>query len=167
MSILRKRFLIEPAKGAQSVNDNVNPATATLRRPPGELRIVVGVEGSPSSLRALEYAGNQAELTGSMLQVVTVYNGLPGYGITTGLDKKDAESIVRDAIDATQKMHPTVLTKGEIVYGVAGPVLSDISEGASTLVIGTRGSAQVVGTVLGSISEYVVHYAHCTTTIVR
>ncbi len=96
-----------------------------------------------------------------------MYNGLPGYGITTGLDKEDAENIVREAIDSIRKTHPTVLTKGEIVYGVAGPVLSDISEGASTLVVGTRGRTQVVGALIGSISEYVVHYAHCTTTIVR
>ena len=148
------------------MKDNATPGTLTSRQLPGELRIVVGVEGSPCSLRALKYAGNQAALTGSILEVVTVYNGLPGYGITTSLDKEEAESIVREAVNSIQKVHPTLLTKGEIAYGVAGPVLSDISEGASTLVIGTSGHAQV-GALLGSISEYVVHYAHCTTTIVR
>ena len=142
------------------------PAT-THTQALGELRIVVGIEGSPCSLRALEYAGDQAVLTGSILQVVTVYNGLPGYGFMTGLDQEGAESIVGDAIEAVQKKHPTLLTKGEIVYGVAGPVLSDLSEGALTLVVGTRGRGQITGAVLGSVSEYVLHHAHCTTTVVR
>jgi nucleotide-binding universal stress UspA family protein len=133
----------------------------------GELRIVVGLDGSPCSLRALEYAANQAALTGSILQLVTVYNGLPGYGITTGFDQEGAESVLREGLDAVQKAHPPLPTKGEIAYGVAGPVLSDISEGASALVTGTRGRGQIVGAVLGSVSEYVLHHAHCTTTIVR
>jgi nucleotide-binding universal stress UspA family protein len=34
-------------------------------------------------------------------------------------------------------------------------------------VTGTRGRGQIVGAVLGSVSEYVLHHAHCTTTIVR
>ena len=146
--------------------DTTQPAPPQTQIP-GELRIVAGVEGSLCSLRALEYAGDQAALTGSILQVVTVYSGLPGYGFTTGLDQEGAESVVREALDAVQKKHPTVLTKGEIVYGVAGPVLSDVSEGASALVVGTRGRGQIVGAVLGSTSEYVLHHAHCITTVVR
>ena len=149
------------------MKDDTGVPTTTHTQAPRELRIVVGVEGSPCSLRALEYAGDQAALTGSILQVVTVYNGLPGYGFMTGLDQEGAESIVREALEAVQKRHPTLLTKGEVVYGVAGPVLSDISEGASTLVVGTRGRGQITGAVLGSISEYVLHHAHCTTTVVR
>lgn len=143
-------------------------ATATSQtQATSELRFVVGVEGSPCSLRALEYAGDQAALTGSILQVVTVYNGLPGYGFMTGLDQEGAESVVRAALETVQKKHPTLLTKAEIVYGVAGPVLSDVSEDASALVVGTRGHGPIVGTVLGSISEHVLHHADCTTTVVR
>jgi nucleotide-binding universal stress UspA family protein len=84
--------------------------------------------------------------------------------VSTG---RGAESVVREALDAVQKKHPTVLVKGETAYGVAGPVLSDISGGASALVVGTRGRGQIVGAVLGSTSEYVVHHAHCITTVVR
>jgi nucleotide-binding universal stress UspA family protein len=154
------------------MTDDATPPTPTppalpQTQVPGEFRIVVGVEGSPCSLRALEYAGDQAALTGSILQVVTVYNGLPGYGFTTGLDQEGAESVVREALDAIEKNHPKVLTKGKIVYGVPGPVLSDVSESASALVVGTRGHGQIVGAVLGSVSEYVLHHAHCTTTVVR
>jgi nucleotide-binding universal stress UspA family protein len=118
-------------------------------------------------LKALEYAADQAALAGSILQVVTVFNGLPGYGFTTGLDQEGAQTVACEALDAVEKKHPTVLTKGKTVYGVPGPVLADLSEGASALVVGTRGHGQIVGHILGSVSEYVLHHARCTTTVVR
>ena len=126
-----------------------------------ERRIVVGVEGSPCAFRALEYAANQAASAGSILQIVTVYTGLPGYGPFTPvvLDRDGAESVVSAAIDEVHKSYPGVVTKGEIVHGETGPVLSDVSEGASALVVGTRGHGQIVGALLGSVSEYVVHHA--------
>jgi nucleotide-binding universal stress UspA family protein len=146
---------------------DTTPAPSIRPQETEELRIVVGVDGSPCSLRALEYAGSQAALTGSILQVVTVYNGLPGYGFTTGFDQEGAESVVRESLDAVHEEHPTLPVKGEILYGVAGPVLSDMSEGATALVVGTRGRGQIVGAVLGSVSEHVLHHAQCTTTVVR
>ena len=149
------------------MSDEATPPVSPQPQVPRELRIVVGVEGSPCSSRALEYAGDQAALTGSILQVVTVYNGLPGYGFTTGLDQEGADSVVREALETVQKKHPTVLTKGEVACGIAGPVLSDVSEGASALVVGTRGRGQIVSALLGSTSEYVLHHADCITTVVR
>jgi nucleotide-binding universal stress UspA family protein len=46
-------------------------------------------------------------------------------------------------------------------------VLSHVSEGASALVVGTWGHGQIVGALLGLVSEYVVHHAHSSTTVVR
>ena len=76
-------------------DDTTPPPTQPQTQAPGELLVVVGVDGSPCSLKALEYAGDQAALTGSILQVVTVFNGLPGYGFTTGLDQEGALSVAR------------------------------------------------------------------------
>ena len=150
------------------MTDDTTPTPTQMQtQEQGAARVVVGVDGSPGSLKALEYAGDQACLTGSILQVVTVFNGLPGYGFTAGLDQEGALSVVREALDAVEKKHPSVPTKGETVYGVPGPVLTEVSEGASALVVGTRGHGQIVGAVLGSVSEYVLHHAHCITTTVR
>jgi nucleotide-binding universal stress UspA family protein len=159
------------AKDGEAANDEIEPMSSDTATPltSEERRIVVGVEGSPCAFRALEYAADQAASTGSILQIVTAYTGLPGYGPFTPvvLDHDGAESVVSAAIDKVHKSYPGVVTKGEIVYGVAGSVLSDVSEGASALVVGTRGRGQIVGALLGSVSEYVVHHAHCTTTVVR
>ena len=117
-----------------ATNDEIEPVSNdTTSLTSEERRIVVGVEGSPCAFRALEYAANQAASTGSILQIVTVYTGLPGYGPFTPvvLDHDGAESVVSAAIDEVHKSYPGVVTKGEIVHGETGPVLSDVSEGAS------------------------------------
>ena len=136
---------------------------------PDELRIVAGVDGSPGSLRALDYAADQAAASGSILQIVTVYNGLPAYGIVTPivLDQEGAESVVQRAMERVRAAHAGIVTKGEIIYGVPGDVLADVSKGALALIVGTRGRSQVVGALLGSVSEHVIHHGHCATTVVR
>ncbi|CAL1543079.1 unnamed protein product [Lymnaea stagnalis] len=40
-------------------------------------------------------------------------------------------------------------------------------EDATSIVMGTRGLGKIRRTLLGSVSEYVVHHAHCPVTIVR
>jgi Universal stress protein family len=45
-----------------------------------ERRIVVGVDGSESSVRALTWAARQAELTGAVLEVVTTWEWPTSYG---------------------------------------------------------------------------------------
>ena len=150
-----------------TMTDATPPPPAPQTQADGDVRYIVGVDGSPCSLKALDYAGDQAALTGTSLRVVTVFNGLPGYGFTSGLDQEGALAVVREALEAVQKKYPTVVTSGETVYGVPGPVLAEVSNGASALVVGTRGRGPIVGAVLGSVSEYVLHHAHCITTIVR
>ena len=143
-----------------------NDTTRSLT--PEGTRIVVGVDGSPCAFRALEYAAEQAANTGSILQIVTVYNEFPGLNpFGPVLDQEKARALVRAAIDKVHESHPEVVTSGKTGNGVAGSVLSDASEEASELVFGTRGHGQIVGAVLGSVSEYVIHHAHCTTAVVH
>ena len=134
-----------------------------------EHRIVVGVDGSDCANRALEHAAGEADRTGSLLQIVTVYNVLPSYGMMTPpvLDQQASETTVSQAMERVLQIRPGVVTKGETIFGAVGPVLADISKDADLLVVGTRGHGQVAGILLGSVSEYVVHHAHCNTTVVR
>jgi Universal stress protein family len=50
--------------------------------PAGKGRIVVGVDGSDSSVRALNWAAHQAELTGDVLEVITTWEWPAYYGWT-------------------------------------------------------------------------------------
>jgi nucleotide-binding universal stress UspA family protein len=132
--------------------------------------IVVGVDGSDSSQRALDFAADEAHRAGAVLQIVSVYTVVPAAGLIQSpnvLDKPGAEDVARRAMERVLQRRPGVVAKGEAVLGVPGPVLVDLSKNAALLVVGTRGHSMMVGVLLGSASEYVVHHAHCTTTVVR
>lgn len=133
-------------------------------------RIVVGIDGSDCSQRALDFAADEAQRTGALLQIVSVYTVVPAAGLIQSpnvLDKPGAEDVARRAIERVRERRSGVVTKGETVLGAPGPVLVDVSRDAELLVVGTRGHSMMVGLLLGSASEYVVHHARCTTTVVR
>jgi nucleotide-binding universal stress UspA family protein len=135
-----------------------------------ERPIVVGVDGSPCATRALEYAAHQAAHEGAVLVIVSVY-ALPATEnemfVSIGLLKDAAEAVVHEAVEHVAEIAPDVVTKGEHVLGAPGPILVAASEEASALVVGTRGHGQTVGLLIGSVSEYVLHHASCTTIVVR
>ena len=84
-----------------------------------------------------------------------------------GLFQESAEAIVSDALRQAEELEPDVVLKGETVLDVPGRALAQLSKGAAALVVGTRGHNEVTGLLLGSVSEYVLHHATCTTIVVR
>ncbi len=135
-----------------------------------ERRIVVGVDGSPCAIRALEFAAHEAARCGALLHVVSVYHELPAAGCVVypmGLIETSANAIVSIALRRAEELEPTLVAKGEAMLAGPGPGLAQISEGATALVVGTRGHNQVAGFFVGSVSEYVLHHATCTTIVVR
>jgi nucleotide-binding universal stress UspA family protein len=135
-----------------------------------ELRIVVGVDGSECATRALEFAAQEASRWGALLHVVSAYREMPAEGglvVPVGLFHESAEAIVSDALCQVGHLDPTVVVKGETVLDAPGPALARLSRRAAALVVGTRGHNELTGLILGSVSEYVVHHATCTTIVVR
>jgi nucleotide-binding universal stress UspA family protein len=139
-------------------------------RTEGERRVVVGVDGSACATRALEYAAHEAARTGAVLLVVCIY-GMPAsesaLTFPIGLLEEDAESVLHQALERVGAITPEVVAKGDLVLGSPGRVLVEASKAASAIVVGTRGHGQLAGMILGSVSEYVVRHAACTTTVVR
>jgi nucleotide-binding universal stress UspA family protein len=135
-------------------------------------RIVVGVDGSPSSVHALEWAIHQAELTGDVIDAVNAWHFPNDYGMPVGdlpdfaglgaeiLDKAIAEA--RNATgQAAAEIHP------HVVEGNPAQALLDLAKGADLLVVGSRGHGGFTGALLGSVSQHVVHHAPCPVVVVR
>ncbi|RRR99707.1 universal stress protein [Glycomyces terrestris] len=137
-------------------------------------RIVVGVDGSAASLRALEWALREAALTGAGLEAVHAWEVPAAYG--TGMvlampGNEEFESAAREAlaraVDQVAGNEPGVAIEQNTVAGHPARVLIDAAEGASLLVVGSRGHGGFVGTLVGSVSQYCVSHAPCPVVVVR
>jgi nucleotide-binding universal stress UspA family protein len=135
-------------------------------------RIVVGVDGSDSSIRALEWAARQAELTHDVLEVVTtwewpIYDGWSA-PFPEGWDPRaDATKILDEMVGKLRQAHPDLVVRSEVVEGHPAPVLIGASRGANLLVVGSRGHGEFAGMLLGSVGEHCVTHADCPVLVLR
>ncbi|HVT41504.1 MAG TPA: universal stress protein [Acidimicrobiales bacterium] len=132
---------------------------------PSAGRIVVGIDGSPPSLAALEWAANQAALTGGTLDVVMTWEWPSSLGWAMPVpDEFDPEGDMRTLLDtaiaSVRAAHPGVAVEGRLIGGHPSPVLVEASKDAALLVVGSRGHGEFVGMVLGSVSGFCVAHAH-------
>ena len=105
-------------------------------------RLVVGLDGSESSLAALSVADDLAQRLGSAIQVVTATGGKP-------VERKGAWA---KRVTEWDPGHPFA-------------ALFDRSALADLLILGSRGLHGV--RALGSVSERVAHRAHCSALIIH
>ena len=129
-------------------------------------RIVVGVDGSRSSLCALAWAAHQSELTGDRLDVVAAWQWPQSYGwaVPTPDDFDPETALQREiepGVDAVRAEYPAVEVEIRVINGHPAPVLVEASKGADLLVVGSRGHGEFVGMLIGSVSEYCAAHAHC------
>ncbi len=148
--------------------------SANKDRPP---RIVVGVDGSPSSRMALSWAVHQARLTGAIVEAVIAWQipaELTGYGwapVTvaeaTGFEDS-AKRVLEEAIsDDVGSDDQEVWLQTQIVQGTPARVLLDASADADLLVLGRRGHGGFEDALLGSVSQHCVQHARCPAVIMR
>jgi nucleotide-binding universal stress UspA family protein len=129
-------------------------------------RIVVGVDGSESAMRALDWAASEAERSGAVLDVQTAYE--PGYVFVTKDEIQHCmDELVKEAAARVAKLAPGVATTSGTHEMKPAEALIEASEGADLLVVGSRGLGGFKGLLLGSVSEQCSHHAGCPVTIVR
>ena len=129
-------------------------------------RIVVGIDGSPSSLDALSWAARQADLTGSTLEIVMTWEWPASYGwavpVPNDFDpEEDVRMALETAVASVRTTYPDLNIDPRVVSGHPAPILVEASKGADLLVVGSRGHGEFVGMLIGSVSEYCATNAHC------
>jgi nucleotide-binding universal stress UspA family protein len=135
-------------------------------------RIVVGVDGSPSSINALRWAARQAKLTGAEIEAVTVWSYPAGYGLAPVSDgaadfEGDAGKVLFEALAEVSGIAPDVVIEPLVVHGHAADVLVREAKDADLLVVGSRGHGGFAGMLLGSVSQHCVQHARCPVLVVR
>jgi nucleotide-binding universal stress UspA family protein len=137
----------------------------------GGHRIVVGVDGSPSSIAATDWAANYAQLTGASLDVIMTWEWPYSYGwsmIPSNFDPEhDSENLLNEVLGPVRDSHPGVTVQTSVLEGHPAPVLVKASEDADLLVVGSRGHGEFAGMLLGSVSEHCVSNARCPVLVLR
>src|SRR3712207_3731170 len=138
-------------------------------------KIVVGVDGSPASRTALEWAGDEAVRHGSELLVLTAWlptppplagtsSTLPTHGAIDAREdaRETAKELLMETIRDVLGEDPPVVVHPQVKEGHAAKLLIDLSEDADALVVGSRGLGGFPGMLLGFVSHPVPAYAQCT-----
>ena len=139
-------------------------------------RIVVGVDGSPSSIGALRWGIRQGELTGATVDAVIAWHyPVPtgGYGwaptsMVASLDfEENARKILVEAISEAGGPAGLIPVRARVVEGNPARALLDAADGAGLLVVGSRGHGGFTEALLGSVGQHCVHHAPCPVVVVR
>jgi len=127
--------------------------------------VVLGMDGSPGADRALPYARLLAG-SGGRIVAVHVHERMMVRGGTRDVvaDEVDVAAAVRKQVDdlAHEGVHIELATV-ETAGTRPAEVLAEVAEkeGADVIVLGTRGLGNVEGLLLGSVTQRLLHTAHC------
>ena len=150
---------------------------AVVVRPTGDAKdMVVGVDGSEHSLKALRWAFEQASFTGASLHVLHSWEIPPTWSMVE-VPSYEPEVLIRDygnaeLRDTSEAMagfrddFPDVKVRQEVMKGSPVKALVKASDHAAMLVVGSRGLGGFRGLLLGSVSHAVVHKAACSVAVV-
>ncbi len=137
---------------------------------PAAARIVVAVDGSATSQRALKWAIDEARLRSAQLDVVNAWQmpwvGYTPYGRLVFMSddyEKESRRILDDAVAVASgdlQVNPVAL-RGAPVEGIL-----DAATGASLLVVGSRGHASFRRALFGSVATQLSHHAPCPLVVV-
>jgi len=137
--------------------------------------IIVGIDGSGHSRKALEWAIKEAAAHHSALTVLTVHQAAAGY-FGNPASYPDDVALTEKASEAARAETEQVLAglggarpasiTIKAVNGFPVEVLIDAGKDADMIVLGSRGTGGFSRLMLGSTASQVAHYAQCPVLIV-
>jgi nucleotide-binding universal stress UspA family protein len=137
--------------------------------------IIVGIDGSGHSQRALEWAMKEAAIRNTTLVVLTVHEAIAGYfgGVSSYADDPVRTEQARVAAQAeTDKVlasldgqRPESVTV-RAVHGFPVEELISAGKDADMIVLGSRGAGGFTRLLMGSTAGQVMQHAHCPVLIV-
>jgi nucleotide-binding universal stress UspA family protein len=136
--------------------------------------ILVGIDGSAHSQRALEWAAKEAALHHVSLTVLTVHQAVRGFWGGT-LHYSGDESLTEKARQAAQAETDKILSglgdarpesvTVKAIEGIPAETILDEGHDADQIVLGSRGGGGFSRMLLGSVSSTVVEHAQVPVTI--
>ncbi|MFF9689448.1 universal stress protein [Streptomyces sp. NPDC014623] len=139
----------------------------------GSRPMVVGVDGSESSLLAADWAADEALRHEVPLRLVyaSLWHRYEGAALATSLSRPDeqvmAENIVGSTAERVRRRAPNLRVTTEVVPEEAAGALLREGQNAFALVTGSRGRGEIAGLLLGSVGLAVAAGAQCPVAVVR
>lgn len=138
-----------------------------------EYRIVVGVDGSPSSEAAFHWAVQHAELTEGVVQAVIAWQ-YPAFSQWEGgiLEPEDFEAPARKILaetveSAVDRVSAQPMIRQDVVHSSRVSALLRAARGADLLVLGSRHNHGFLRRWRGSVSHRCARRSQCSVIIIR
>lgn len=166
-----------PLSTAKRINrlsgQNKENVVTKLNTGPG---VVVGVDGSPGSKVAAQWAARDAELRNVSLTLVHVVPATAGRWLESSLvpewmrglrerGRQVIEEAVKIAEESCQRGSATI--DCEMPCAMTVPALVDLSQDADLVVVGCLGTGTLRGRHMGSVSSGLVYHAHCPVAVIH
>jgi nucleotide-binding universal stress UspA family protein len=135
-------------------------------------RIVVGIDSSKTSLKALRWALAEAKLRGASLQLVHAFPRPELVGMTMVVTLPSDDELREASAQVLSEALESVGGAGDVPVtthvGAGGPasVLVETAHDADLLVIGSRGLGGFRGMLLGSVTQQVIAHAPCPVVVI-
>ncbi|WP_030591043.1 universal stress protein [Streptomyces anulatus] len=154
------------------------PVLVVREQPRADGPVVLGVDGSAAGEPAVDFAFATAERRKAPLVALhawTTWNApLPApqdasapYANPPGALAEEEETLLSEALAGYRARYPDVVVERRVVHGRTREALIDASRSAQLMVVGARGRGGFAGLLLGSVSQAVLHHAHCPVAVVR
>lgn len=142
--------------------------------------VVVGLDGSADSTRALSAATDLAVRDGAPLHLVSAWDtpaadhwsraylvDEAGRQASVHAARRSADAAVAAARAQLTVAHPSLAVRERVERGRPVDVLTEASRGAAVVVVGARGRGDLRSLLLGSVSRGVLEASHCPVYVVR
>ena len=143
----------------------VHGPNARIAKDDSPLRVVVAIDGSYDSHKAVKAVANRIWLPETSIRLITAIESLPYSVLLEELPR--AEKLRKEAAEKLKKMGLHVSCAEQV--GRAKSVIVEEAEkwGADAIFIGAKGHSLVERVLLGSVSYAVAARAHCAVEVVR
>jgi nucleotide-binding universal stress UspA family protein len=174
------------ADGGHEGGGSLNTAAPDLTSPAAESRdtlirrtkmpgIIVGIDGSNHSRRALEWAIKEAAVKHTPLTVLTVQQAMAGYwGPVVYPDDpnltEQTRKVAQEETDialaelGTDFRPPSVSIV--VRFGLPAEEILEAAQDADMIVVGSRGAGGFRKLLMGSVSSQVTHHASCPVVVI-
>ncbi|MGX6608269.1 universal stress protein [Micromonosporaceae bacterium Da 78-11] len=138
---------------------------------PSQEPVVVGFDGSDTALAALAFAFVQAGARQTRLRVIQAWTTPVMHWTGPSIDVERLTAAAQVTLGKTvagwRAKFPTVEVNCEVVVDQPAHALIEAAKGAQLIVVGSHGHGVLAGTLLGSVSQLVLHHSACSVAVVH